>query len=54
MYWLKAIFHLIKPIIFKSNENLDNNYLLETPQIRNREKPIAYLGENISYPINKI
>ena len=25
MYWRKAIFHLIKPIIFKSNENLDNN-----------------------------
>ncbi len=32
MYWLKAIFHLIKPIIFKSKENLDNNYLPENHQ----------------------
>jgi hypothetical protein len=29
IYWRKAIFHLIIPIIFKSNENLDNNYLSE-------------------------
>ena len=26
MYWRKAIFHLIISIIFKSNENLDNNF----------------------------
>ncbi len=32
MCWCKAIFYLIKPIIFKSNENIDNNYLPENHQ----------------------
>ncbi len=54
MCWCKAIFYLIKPIIFKSNENLDNNYLPENHQKCKHKKRIAYLGENISYPINKI
>jgi hypothetical protein len=44
MYWCKAIFYLIKPIIFKSKENLDNNYLPENHQKCNREKQNAYLG----------
>ena len=45
MCWCNAIFHLIKPIIFKSNENLDNNYLPENHQNANAKTTCVFRGK---------